>query len=83
MYRGNSASGLLMMNITGMSGEGYTDVHFPFCIEQGDYFFVYQDTSGDGWGGSTRPAFLYITVATVIGYKVQSAAAPCGGRATR
>ena len=54
-----------MMNITGMSGEGYTDVHFPFCIEQGDYFFVYQDTSGDGWGGSTRPAFLYITVANL------------------
>ena len=69
IYRGTSASGVLVLTVTGTSTQSSTDQYYSLCLETGDYFLSFADTFGDGWGGSSSPAYILITVGGVNIFK--------------
>ncbi len=69
IYKGTSASGVLVLSQTGTSAYGNTDQSQTVCLEAGDYFIEYIDSYGDGWGTSSAPAYVLITIGGIRIFK--------------
>ena len=62
LYRGTNEYGTLLLTVNGTSSDASSDRSYSLCLEQTDYYLVYYDVYGDGWGNANAPAYLYITV---------------------
>ena len=69
LYQGTSATGTPLVNYRGTSSDGNTEKTWEVCLGNGDYYFEFIDSYGDGWGSSTNPAYVYVQVGGITVYK--------------